>query len=279
MIMKIWQASKVQRGGVIMFKKWLCTIMVVAFVMLGVAFADQQSGGSSTNNNSNTANASATGGSSYVKDSGNASVGNGINNFSPSAKSEVDNKNVNVNRNSNKQAQGQLQGQVQGQIAQGEVSVTGDTNKVFANSWPSVTGAEGVSSGNAATIFGSLGLSQTEKYKKIMPQLQAVSALVKDGMLTPEEGRAIIQPMVEKLVRTNKTQRLLGILWETDGRNLLNGFGILAWDSVWKDGPAQGVAAEPKPVKAAKAVKVAAPKTVDEGVTGNGGVLVGGIQK
>jgi hypothetical protein len=194
------------------------------------------------------------------------------------------------------QAQGQLQGQGQGQgqaqaatAIQGQLgivgqkqgneqktTVEGDSTKVYANSWPSVTGAEGVSSGNAATIFGSLGLSQTEKYKKIMPQLQAVSALVKEGMITPEEGRAIIKPMVEKLIRTNKTQRLLGILWETDGRNLLNGFGILAWDSVWKDGPPQGVAAEPKPVKA---VKAAAPKTVDEGVTGNGGVLVGGVQK
>jgi hypothetical protein len=224
-------------------------VLVIALLLLtGIAFAGQQQ-----NNN----------------DNGGTEISTNV---------DVENRNVGINKNKQQQGQiqGQMQGQQQGQIANGEVSVTGDSTKVYANAWPSVTGAEGVSSGNAATIFGSLGLSQTEKYKKIMPQLQAVSALVKDGMITPEEGRAIVKPMVEKLVRTNKTQRLLGILWETDGRNLLNGFGILAWDSVWKDGPAQGVASEPKPVKA---VKAAAPKTVDEGVTGNGGVLPGGIQK
>jgi hypothetical protein len=139
-------------------------------------------------------------------------------------------------------AQGQLQGQAsfvdatnkQGQVANGSVSVEGDESddKTYAASYPNLTGGEGVSQANAFSVFGGIGLSQTEKYKVYITQMQAVEA---SQSLTTEEKQALVDVLVKKMMDTNKKQRFCGIFWETSGRNLLNLFGILAWDSYWKE--------------------------------------------
>jgi len=139
-----------------------------------------------------------------------------------------------------RQAQGQAQaavaaqGQVQDQVANGSVSVGGDSNKnkTYAASYPNLTGGEGVSQANAYSVFGGLGLSNTEAYKKYLVQMQAIEA---SQILTAEEKAALTKELIAKLMQTNKKQRLLGIFCETSGRNLLNLFGILSWDSMWNE--------------------------------------------
>ena len=148
------------------------------------------------------------------------------------------------------QAQGQLQGQLQGQAqgqgqiaAQGqgqlgvvktETSVDGDDvkTKVYANSWPALSGGEGVSQANAYSVFGGLGLSQTEAYKAYITQIQAIEA---SSVLSAEKKAEYVAILAEKMIKTNRTKRLLGIGPEVSGRNLLNLFGLLSWDSVWAD--------------------------------------------
>lgn len=149
------------------------------------------------------------------------------------------------------QAQGQGQGQAQGQAAiaaQGQiqgnlgiqrgndvansVKVEGDNVKTYAVSYPALSGGEGVSQANAYSLFGGLGLSNTEKYKAIITQIQAIEASSLDAELKDE----LVKDLVMDMVDSNKKQRFLGLFWETSGRNLLNLFGILSWDSFWKDG-------------------------------------------
>ena len=162
----------------------------------------------------------------------------------------------NSNKNLQGQAQGQLQGQAQGQgqgqmqgqaaiaaqgqvgindqaqTANGSVAVEGDKNRTYAASYPNLTGGEGVSQANAYSVFGGLGLSNTEAYKKYITQMQAIEA---SNILTAEEKTAMTKVLVEKMMTTNKKQRLLGVFCETSGRNLLNLFGILSWDSMWNE--------------------------------------------
>jgi len=192
------------------------TILVIAVMMLAVsvAFAGVLSGDNNTNTNLNT-----------------------------NANTNL-NANTNVNTNAQGQMQGQLQGQMQGQgqkqTAVGkvntDVNVSGDVNKVYANSWPSISGAEGVSSGTASSLFGSLGMSSTEQYKKLMPQIQVISNLIKDGTISKEAGQDQIDTLVKRMLRANKTQRFLGIFWETDSKSLINLLGLLSWDSIWDEG-------------------------------------------
>ena len=158
------------------------------------------------------------------------------------------NANTNVNTNAQGQMQGQLQGQLQGQgqkqTAVGKVNtkvstdlnVDGNNVKVYGNSWPSIGGAEGVSTGTASSMFGSLGISSTEQYKKLMPQIQVVSALIKEEIISKEEGQKIIDSLVKKMIKANKTQRFLGIFWETDSKSIMNLLGLLSWDSIWNEG-------------------------------------------
>ncbi len=156
------------------------------------------------------------------------------------------NENININNLKNKQnqdqkqLQGQLQGQKQGQIANGnvETTVTGDETKtkVYANSWPSLSGGIGVSQANAYSIFGGLGVSNTEEYKVCIEKLMVIDTLVKLEYMTKEEAKAEITLILNDLKYNTSTKRFLGILWKTSGRNLLNGVGLLSWDSFWKEG-------------------------------------------
>jgi hypothetical protein len=139
------------------------------------------------------------------------------------------------------QMQGQAQGQGQGQIAAqgqlGEVTTTDNSEtKAYAVSYPALSGGEGISQANAYSLFGGLGLSNTEKYKVYITQIQAIEAI---SLLTQAEKTDLVKQLVNKMVKSNKTQRILGIGPETSGRNLFNLFGILSWDSFWKDGEAQ----------------------------------------
>jgi hypothetical protein len=153
------------------------------------------------------------------------------------------------------QGQGQLQGQAQGQgqgqaqaaiAAQGQiqgnlgiqkgnttdVKVEGDNVKTYAVSYPALSGGEGVSQANAYSIMGGLGLSNTEEYKLLITQIQAIEAI---QSLDVETKAEIVADLVDKLVESNKAQRFLGMFWRTSGRNLSNLFGILSWDSFWKE--------------------------------------------
>lgn len=118
-----------------------------------------------------------------------------------------------------------------------DVSVGGDSteNKVYANQWPSIGGAEGVNTATGSSIFGSLGLSSTEEYKKYIPQIQAIIA-IPDEVMNKEEKAQLVKVLVGKLMGGNRTQRFLAVGWETHGKNLLNLFGLLAHDSFWAEG-------------------------------------------
>jgi hypothetical protein len=155
------------------------------------------------------------------------------------------------------QAQGQGQGQAQGQAAiaaQGQigineqiqgnlgiqkgndvstdVNVEGDSGDTYANAWPSLSGGEGVSQANAYSVFGGLGLSNTEPYKAYITQIQAIEA---SKALDTETKAVLVGKLVDKMVESNKDKRFLGLFWKTSGRNLSNLFGILAFDSFWKE--------------------------------------------
>jgi len=154
------------------------------------------------------------------------------------------------------QGQGQLQGQAQGQgqgqaqaaiAAQGQVqgnlgiqrgndvstdvNVEGDSGDTYAVSYPALSGGEGVSQANIYSIFGGVGLSDTENYKALITQIQAIEAIT---TLDPEKKAELVDELVGLLMDTHKDKRFLGVLWKTSGRNLLNVFGILSFDSFWK---------------------------------------------
>ena len=152
------------------------------------------------------------------------------------------------------QAQGQLQGQAQGQLqgqaqaaiaAQGQgqgqlgvvsTSVGGDTVKDnYALSFPNVSAAEGTNSATATYLFGSLGLSDTEMYKKGIATIQTVLAVPED-ILSKEEKKALVNQVIAKMMASIRAKRLLGVGPEQHSKNLVNLFGVLSFDSVWAEG-------------------------------------------
>ncbi len=116
-----------------------------------------------------------------------------------------------------------------------------EKNRNYANAWPALSGQEGVSQANAYSVFGGIGLSNTEPYKRYIVQIQAIEA---SQTLTASEKQLMTSKLFDRMMDTNKKQRFLGLFWETSGRNLMNGFGLLAWDSFWQD--------KQKPFKKAK---------------------------
>lgn len=228
--------------------------------------------------NTNTAFGGVSNSNSSVKDSGNSS-----------SSSKVDNSGNSSNRNSNtnKQAQGQAQGQKQSNSGTNTTNDnSGSGNKAYAVAYPSVTSQVGTSSGSGSSIFGSLSISTTEKYKQITDIIQAINAEVSGGVLTKDQGATIVAALNTKLFGTIKTQRVLGILWETDGKNLSNLLGLLSWGSVWKDGAAQGgdlnaiINAALDSAETNKDVTGdATPTPAAVPATGNGGNLPAGDQK
>jgi len=166
--------------------------------------------------------------------------------------------NSNTNQQQQGQAQGQLQGQAQGQgqgqlqgqaqaaiAAQGQgqgqlgivsTSVGGDTVKDnYALSFPNVSAAEGTNSATATYLFGSLGLSDTEMYKKGIATIQTVLA-VPDEIITKDEKKVLVNKVIEKMMGSIRAKRLIGIGPEQHSKNLLNLFGVLTFDSMWDEG-------------------------------------------
>jgi hypothetical protein len=143
------------------------------------------------------------------------------------------------------QGQGQLQGQAQaaiaaqgqgqGQIAVGKVDVQDNSKtETTAIAFPSTGATEGVASANASYMFGNLGLSDTEMYKKGAHIIQTVLA-VPDNILEPELKAAIVKDVISKMRESIKPRRLLGIGPEQHSKNLVNLFGLLSFDSVWAE--------------------------------------------
>jgi hypothetical protein len=140
------------------------------------------------------------------------------------------------------QDQGQLQGQAQaaiaaqGQIALGKVNVEDNsTYEATSIAFPDTGATEGVASANASYMFGNLGLSDTEMYKKGSHIIQTVLA-IPDDVLSRGEKRAIVNDVVSKMQKSVRPRRLLGIGPEQHSKNLINLFGLLSFDSVWADG-------------------------------------------
>jgi hypothetical protein len=144
------------------------------------------------------------------------------------------------------QLQGQLQGQAQaaiaaqgqgqGQVAVGKVEVADNSEtKTTAIAFPSTGATEGVASANASYLFGNLGLSDTEIYRKGSHIIQTVLA-IPDDILSKGEKSAIVKNVVAKMMNSVRPRRLLGIGPEQHSKNLINLFGLLSFDSVWADG-------------------------------------------
>jgi len=144
------------------------------------------------------------------------------------------------------QAQGQLQGQAQAAIAaqgqgQGQIGVVstnvgGDTVKDnYALSFPNVSAAEGTNSATATYLFGSLGLADTEMYKKGIATIQTVLA-VPDDIISKEEKKVLVNQVIAKMMASIRAKRLLGVGPEQHSKNLFNLFGVISTDSVWAEG-------------------------------------------
>lgn len=155
------------------------------------------------------------------------------------------------------QAQGQLQGQAQaaiaaqgqgqGQVAVGKVEVQDNSQyESTAIAFPTTGATEGVASANASYMFGNLGLSDTETYKKGSHIIQTILA-IPDDILSKEEKKVIVLDVVAKMMKSVRPRRLFGIGPEQHSKNLVNLFGLLSFDSVWADGQ--------KPFQAKKDIK------------------------
>ena len=175
----------------------------------------------------------------------NANISNSESHANSNSSSHSNSSSSVRNNVSNKQAQGQLQaqGQQNSQISSPSNTTSdnsGSGNKAYAVAYPSITGEVGNSTGNAGSIFGNFSISNTEKYKQVEQIIQVINAEITAGAIDKSVGQYMIDALNSKLLGTVKTQRVLGILWETSGKNLSNLMGLLTWDSFWKDGTKQG---------------------------------------
>lgn len=158
------------------------------------------------------------------------------------------NENDNSNRNTNlqgqgqgqEQGQGQLQGQLQGQgqaQGQGQLSVgkvnVQDNSEYESYSFapPGIKPVVGTETANVYSIFGGIGLSNTEEYQVCIEKLSTVQAMEKAGYLTSEEAQEEAMKAYIQMKDSTKPRRILGFGPKTRGRHLLNLFGFLANDS------------------------------------------------
>ncbi len=210
----------------------------------------------------------------------------GINSSRNSNENENENDNRNYNDNKQAQGQGQAQGQLQGQLqgqaqgqgqGQGQVSVgrvdVADNSeyKSYSFSPPGLSANQGVNEANMYSIFGGIGLSETAEYKVCVEKLAVIERLQGAGYLTKEEAKAEALAVYLQMKEVTKDKRLLGVLCKTSGKNLLNMFGMLSWDSFWKEGQT--------PVeKMFEAMSKEKVRTDDSSLEGNAGNFPGGIQ-
>ncbi len=154
------------------------------------------------------------------------------------------------NRNSNSQNQGQLQGQLQGQM-QGQIASQGNSQSTsFSENHkqgealymgaPPLNAPKGTSPAQIYSLLGGIGTQETERYSVLTERVDLIVLMQKNGYLTPEEAKAEAMATLAELKEITKSKRLLGILWKTEGRHLLNGLGLLSWDSAYDKGPFEG---------------------------------------
>lgn len=134
-----------------------------------------------------------------------------------------------------------MQGQGQKQVSVGEVDTNqantqsvkleGDTIKTYAFAPPALNAEKGTSPLNAYSIFGGIGISNTEEYQVCIEKIAVIERMGALHYLSKEEARKEAREAFKQLKGATKTKRVLGILWKTRGRHLLNGFGLLATDS------------------------------------------------
>ena len=156
-----------------------------------------------------------------------------------SGNSDNDNRNTNLlgNDQDQGQTQGQGQGQGQGQFAVGKVNVEDNSEyKSYAFSPPAIHAQKGTSSANMYSIFGGIGLSQTEEYTIAIEKIAVIERMEALGYLTKEEAIEEARETFEELDSASQPKRVLGIFGKTRGRHLLNLMGLISFDSFYKEG-------------------------------------------
>jgi hypothetical protein len=172
------------------------------------------------------------------------------------------NENKNDNRSSAKSTaiQGQLQGNKQ------ETNIGGDTEKTYYMAAPAQAVAKGVDQGAIYSIFGGVNLSQTEEYQVCIEKLNTIVLMKANGFLSSEDAAIEAKKAFAQLKDSSTPKRILMVGPKTRGRHLLNAFGLLANDS-WVNEDKVNDKVQAKEL----GQEVVRAKTVDEGVTGNGG--------
>ena len=96
------------------------------------------------------------------------------------------------------------------------------------------------STANMYSIFGGIGLSQTEEYTVAIEKLAVIERMENLGYMTADEAKAEALETFAELDSASQPKRVFGIFGKTRGRHLLNGFGMFAWDSWYKEGQKGG---------------------------------------
>ena len=136
--------------------------------------------------------------------------------------------------------QGQAQGNFgvqKGNDTNTSTTVKGDSNDFNAYSFsaPSLSATEGVGEANLYSIFGGIGIANTEEYKVAIEMINTAYLMKKFGFFTDEEARDAGKYAYAKLVDAAEDKRVLGILWKTRGKHLLNLFGLAATEDLRHD--------------------------------------------
>jgi len=170
-------------------------------------------------------------------------------------RNDNDNRNINTNLLNNNQGQDQGQAMEQGQIAVGQVQVQDNSSqeyKAFSFAPPGIAAVKGTSSANMYSIFGGIGLSQTEEYTIAIEKLAVIERLQGAGYITEEQARNEALVTYIQLDSATQPKRILGIFGKTRGRHLLNLMGLLSWDSYWAEGQTPFTKSKPWPKKEVK---------------------------
>lgn len=165
---------------------------------------------------------------------------------------DLSNRNTNFNDLSNRNSQGQGQGQEQGQAqaavaVQGQaqktkqanaqnVNVNGDELNTYVMTAPNTVAGDGQTAAAAYSIFGGVNVSESDEYKVCIEKIRILSQMEAAGLITKEEAIDEAQLVYKQLKASTRPKRVLGILWKTRGRHILNGLGLFACDDFWAVG-------------------------------------------
>jgi len=137
------------------------------------------------------------------------------------------------------QGQGQAMGQAQGNVGIQEgndvnVAVEGDDYDSYAFAAPAMNAEKGTSPLNAYSVFGGVGVSQTEDYVVCVEKIATVERLQKAGYIDATRAKVEALEAFEQMKHATRPKRLLCFGPKTTGRHLLNVFGILNWEDGYK---------------------------------------------